>query len=95
MVANSRKKASPSPIRALNLPALLTVEEDHDRRPVSISTDHRKLGVVSVEDVWEIVDEWWRTTPIVRRYFEVTVESGPRIILFCDLISGRWYIQRD
>ena len=93
MVANSRKTAGPSPIRALNRPQPVAVGEDHDQRPLSVLMGRRKLSVVSVEDVWELVDEWWRKTPIARRYYEVVMESGPHVILFRDLVGGSWYRQ--
>jgi hypothetical protein len=38
-------------------------------------------------------DEWWRA-PIVRRYYEVLVAGGGRMILFEDLVTGEWYGQK-
>lgn len=93
MVANSGKTSSPGPIRALNLPTLLAVEEDHLQRPLAMFMGSRKLRISSVEDVWELVDEWWRKAPIVRRYYMVMLENGPCIILFRDFVSGHWYRQ--
>jgi hypothetical protein len=37
-------------------------------------------------------DEWWRQ-PIVRRYVEVVLEGGGRVVLFEDLITGEWFEQ--
>jgi hypothetical protein len=37
-------------------------------------------------------DEWWRQ-PIVRRYVEVVLEGGGRVVLFEDLITGEWFVQ--
>ena len=47
-----------------------------------------------MEDAWEIVDEWWRASPIARRYYKVALEDGSAITLFRDLLSDRWYEQR-
>lgn len=94
MVTNSRKKASPSPIRALNLPELIEVEEDNRQAPVSLTRGRRTLQVASVEDVWEIMDEWWRTRAIARRYYRIILDDGPAMVLFRDLASGLWYEQR-
>ena len=96
MVKNPRKKTSLSPIRTLNQPAFVQVQEDSHRRPVSVTIRRRMLKVASIEDVWEIVDEWWRTSPIAiaRRYYKVTVEDGSCITIFRDLLSGLWYQQR-
>ena len=93
MVANSGKTASPGPIRALNLPTLLAVEEDHRQRSLAMFMGSRKLRIASVEDVWELVDEWWRKAPIARRYYRVMIENGPSVTLYRDLVSGHWYRQ--
>lgn len=94
MVKDSGKTAGPGPIRALNLPVPLTVEEDHRQRPIAVLSGRRWLKIATVEDVWELADEWWRKTPISRRYYRVTMENGPGVTLFRDLVSGRWYRQR-
>ena len=94
MVKNSGKKAGPGPIRALNIPGLVEVEEDHRRRPISITLESRRLKVASIEDMWEIVDEWWREKPVARRYYRLVLEDGPAVTLFHDLADGLWYEQR-
>jgi protein ImuB len=94
MVKNSGKKAGPGPIRALNLPGLVEVEEDDAQSPVTVSVRRRRMAVASIEDVWEVLDEWWRARPISRRYYRLVLEEGPSITLFRDLVDGRWYEQR-
>ena len=94
MVKNPRKKTGPSRIRPLNRPEPVEVEEGDDHRPAAIISRGRRAGVASVEDVWDIVDEWWRANPIARRYYRVVLEDGPSITLFQDLMDGRWYEQR-
>ena len=94
MVKNSRKKTGPSRIRPLNRPAVVQVEEEDDHRPSMVVLHGHRSEVVSIEDVWEIVDEWWRADPVVRRYYRVAVEADRTITVFCDLTSGVWYEQR-
>ena len=94
MVKDSRKKAGPGPIRALNLPGLAGVEEDEGQRPVAVTLRRGRVMVTSIEDIWEISDEWWRVRPIARRYYRVALEEGPRVTIFRDLVDGRWYEQR-
>ena len=77
----------------MNLPTLLAVEEDHRQRPLAMFMGSRKLRIASVEDVWELVDEWWRKAPIARRYYRVMIENGPSVTLYRDLVSGHWYRQ--
>ena len=93
MVQNPRETASSSPIRSLNLPALIQVEEDGNQRPSTISLRRQRLGVASIDDMWEIDEEWWREHPIVRRYYQVTTEDGRPMTIFRDLASGEWYRQ--
>ncbi len=94
MVKNPGKKTSPSRIRPLNRPEPVQVEEDNDRRPSAIVSRGRSAVVTSIEDVWEIVDEWWRASPIARRYYRVAVQGGATTTVFRDLASGAWYEQR-
>ena len=94
MVPNPREAASSSPIRSLNLPAPIRVEEDNLQRPLAISLRQRRLEVASIDDVWEIDEEWWREDHIVRRYYQVTTGDGRPMTVFRDLASGEWYRQR-
>ena len=94
MVANPGKKTSISRIRPLNRPELVQVEEGEDHGPATIVSNGRMARVTSVEDMWEIVDEWWRVSPIARRYYQVGVEGGATMTVFRDLISGAWYGQQ-
>ena len=95
MVQNPRETASPGPLRPVNLPAPITVEEDAHRRPLALTLRGRRLKVASMDDLWEIDEEWWRETPVARMYYQVTTEDGRPFTLFQDLISGEWYQQRD
>ena len=94
MVKNPGKKASLSRIRPLNRPELVQVEEDGDHRPATIISHGQRGKVTSIEDVWEVVDEWWRASPIARRYYRVAIEEGATITVFRDLINGVWYEQK-
>ena len=93
MVQNPRETASSSPIRSLNLPTPLQVEEDSRQQPRTISLNRRRLEVASIDDLWEIDEEWWRENPILRRYYQVTTEDGRPMTIFRDLVSGEWYRQ--
>ena len=94
MVKAARKKTSPGSIRALNLPEPIAVEEGRHQRPVAITLGLTGQRVHSVEDVWEVVDEWWRPDPIARRYYKVVLEDGTSLTVFRDLLNGVWLRQR-
>jgi hypothetical protein len=49
--------------------------------------------VEEVVEEWRIDDEWWRT-PIHRRYVEVVLEGGAHVVLFEDVVTGEWYLQK-
>ena len=94
MVKTTGKKTSPGSIRSLNLPEAIGVEEDEQQRPVAVTLRRRRLTTRSTEDRWEIVDEWWRGSPVARRYYRVILEDGAGLTIFHDLVSGLWYRQQ-
>ena len=95
MVQNPRETTGPGALRPLNFPVPVTVEEDTCRRPLALTLRGRRLKVASIDDLWEIDEEWWRERPVVRTYYQVSTEDGRPITLFRDLVSGGWYRQRD
>ena len=82
-------------LRALNVPQRVEVELGADGLPIGMRDAgcdmHR--SVEAVGEVWRIDDEWWRQ-PISRRCVEVVFEGGGRAVLFEDLITGEWWMQK-
>jgi hypothetical protein len=93
MVKNTRKKKSFNPILPLNQPIPINVYESETLSPISITLNQHTLNVSSLEETWEIIDEWWKPNPIERRYHMVILENGSRITIFVDLITGLWFRQ--
>ena len=85
MVKNTGKAPGAGAIRPLNLPVPVIVEEDEARRPVSIVLHGRRLEIASIEDIWEIDDEWWRPVPVHRLYYRTITTEGASLTVFCDL----------
>ncbi|HEV8180700.1 MAG TPA: hypothetical protein VGP54_10430 [Gaiellaceae bacterium] len=54
--------------------------------------NHRAVALVREE--WRVVDRWWTEDPVVRRYFELVLESGENTVVFHDGARGSWYTQR-
>jgi|ERR1700756_3962064 hypothetical protein len=81
-------------LRALNAPQRVHVELDERRMPriVKLEMSNEKR-VESIGENWRMDDEWWRQ-PIVRRYVEAVLEGGGRVLLFEDLITGEWFVQK-
>jgi hypothetical protein len=50
-------------------------------------------AIEAIIEVWRIDDEWWRQ-PISRRYVEVVLEGGRHVVLYEELNTGNWFMQR-
>lgn len=56
-----------------------------------------RLGASRVESVledWLVEDRWWSERPVRRRYLELVLANGRCVVVFCDLVTGRWFTQR-
>jgi len=99
MVTHSRTPIRADRLRALNKPVPIDIELDTCGRLCAISyprnldneVEHTAIDVVI--DSWRIDDEWWRN-PISRRYLDIVLEGGGHIIVFQDLVTGDWYLQK-
>jgi hypothetical protein len=70
-------------------------------RPVAVVAGERgvpaRIGRVPVESLledWVVEDRWWTGRPVRRRYFELVLVDGRNVVVFRDLIAGRWFAQR-
>jgi len=82
-------------LRVLNLPQLVNVELDANGEPRAVRRSRgqeTKAEVETVLECWRIDDEWWRKQ-VARRYFEVVLVSGKRVIVFNDAVTGEWWMQ--
>ena len=59
---------------------------------VPVALDH--TAVESVREDWVVEDRWWTGRPLRRRYFELALVDGRDVVVFSDLSTGRWYVQR-
>jgi hypothetical protein len=82
------------------MPEPVTVELDGERAPVVVhqapdtpGTPGTGKRVEAIGESWRVEDEWWRQ-PISRRYVEVVLEGGGRVVLYEDLITGAWWVQQ-
>jgi hypothetical protein len=76
--------------RRLSVPRRVAVDADADGRPLIV--DRREVD--AVRESWLVEDRWWTEKPLRRRYWEVVTTCGRDEVVFCDLISGRWWRQR-
>jgi hypothetical protein len=92
MVENSGKTLRADTCKPVNTPETVKIEEDASGEPLAVRLKRRQ-AVLSIEDKWRLDDEWWRSGPIARLYYNVLLASGQRMILYKDLITGNWYQQ--
>jgi hypothetical protein len=52
-------------------------------------------AVEAMRESWLVEDRWWDAAkPLRRRYWELIGVRGRNIVVFHDLDTGRWYVQR-
>ena len=90
MVADSGNTGAVRTAGRLNEPRPARVEASFDGTPWQVN--HR--AVVVVREEWRVLDRWWTEQPVLRRYFEVVLESGENTVVFHDGAAGRWFTQR-
>jgi hypothetical protein len=49
--------------------------------------------VQAVAKRWRVDIEWWQQR-VWREYFKVTTQTGLLVIIYRDLLTGSWYLQR-
>ncbi|MCZ6916099.1 MAG: hypothetical protein O7I93_04920 [Gemmatimonadetes bacterium] len=64
-----------------------------DNLPAAITLDGKSKRIEVIRETWRIDDEWWRDQ-IARSYMEVILEGGGRVMLYEDLLTGEWFLQR-
>jgi hypothetical protein len=82
---------TPESSRRLGAPKPAPVASDEHGVPVSVGP----AEVDSVREEWVVEDRWWTGKPLRRRYFEVVLNDGRNLVVFHDLLSGEWFLQRD
>jgi hypothetical protein len=80
--------------RALNRPRPARVRLD-PVRPDGIPAEVDGEIVESLRESWLVEDRWWAAEPLRRRYWELVGERGRNVVVFHDLRSGRWFVQRS
>ncbi len=94
MVSHSRAPLRSHQLRPLNRPRPVDVTCDASGAPLRIVVEGRAREVAAVKDSWRLDDEWWRE-PLCRLYYVVECADGTLETLYCDLLTQKWYRQRD
>ncbi len=94
MVKNTGTTPGDDSFRPVNLPIPVEVRESASQRPQAVKVNQRWRRVLSIDDLCNVDEEWWRDRPIRRMYYQVTVEVVGSITVFRDLVDGLWYQQK-
>ena len=78
---------------SVTLPPASSSRPIRSRRPPQESRSPT-LSVTSINDLWQVDDEWWRERPISRRYYQITTSNDRRLTIFRDQLNGSWYWQK-
>jgi hypothetical protein len=87
-------KAKAGAPRVLNSPRPVRVHAGDGRRgregePLSVDGEPVEI----VRETWLMEDRWWTERPLRRRYWEIVSAKGRNLVVYHDLISGRWFTQ--
>jgi hypothetical protein len=71
----------------------ITVESDDLLIPQTFVWQGQAHPVQAVAKRWRVDVDWWQQR-IWREYFKVTTQTGLLVIIYRDLLTGSWYLQR-
>ena len=72
---------------------LIDVVEDGGGKPDHLIWQGRNHTVSLITRRWRVRSDWWRD-PVWRDYFKIITKSGLLLIIFHDLNSDKWFLQR-
>ncbi len=61
--------------------------------PSAFSWQGRTHAVQGIAQRWRVDADWWQQR-IWREYFRLYTRSGLLVVLYRDLLTGQWYLQR-
>ncbi len=71
----------------------ITVEADELMTPQAVIWRGQRHRVETVTKRWRVDKQWWLLR-IWREYFKVATQTGYLVIIYRDLQTGDWYLQR-
>jgi hypothetical protein len=77
-------------LRRLAAPRPVAVQAAQGGVPTQVG----RMPVEALLEDWVVEDRWWTGRPVRRRYFELVLVDGRNVVVFRDLVGGRWFAQR-
>jgi hypothetical protein len=66
---------------------------DAAQTPYAFTWLGRTHQVQGIAKRWRVDVDWWRDR-VWREYFKLTTHTGLLVILYRDVLTDRWYLQR-
>ena len=71
----------------------IAVVSDDMETPQAFTWQGQTHAVQAIAKRWRVDQGWWRWR-VWREYFKLTTDTGLLVIIYRDLLDGRWYLQR-
>ena len=62
-------------------------------RPAGFTWQGQVHQITEITREWRVDIDWWRGR-VWRAYFKLSTDTGLLVIIYQDLLSGKWYLQR-
>ena len=72
----------------------IVVSQNGSEVPDRITWQGQTHGVAEIAKRWRVSVDWWRGAAVARDYFKLATTTGLLIIIYQDLHTGAWYLQR-
>ena len=72
---------------------LIAVVSDATQAPRAFTWRGRTHPVQGIAKRWRVDVDWWRGR-VWREYFKLATRTGLLVIVYRDLLTGDWYLQR-
>jgi hypothetical protein len=89
VVASSRGQGDSRAARRLNEPRSVQVAVEGGM-PAAVGG----VQVLQVREEWRVVDRWWTSEPLRRRYFDLVLATGENVAVFRDEEGRGWFRQK-
>ncbi|MCG3212644.1 MAG: hypothetical protein FOGNACKC_06314 [Anaerolineae bacterium] len=71
----------------------IAVRHNPGLEPQAFRWQEREYRVQAIAKRWRLDQSWWQQR-VWREYFKLTTSDGLLVIIYLDLLTGQWYLQR-
>lgn len=64
-----------------------------NEEPVAFTWQGQDHPVAEITKTWRVDIDWWRAR-VWRAYYKLSTETGLLVVIYQDLLSKNWYLQR-